>query len=301
MRAQGGGLTRYLRRRLGGAAVSLARRVLRYRGRLETPVAWVHTRPYRQADISLDELQIQAEAAVVAWGEHPVLGIARAAIEHALATPDPRLAVVEARLAPSRTAQEGLVKRNASLTAERAKPLTVAQDLDVLSLPLFYRTFLHRLVLTLKPGLALELGTAHGMSAIYIGAALEAAGVGHLHTIDGDPQRQALARANLAAALPGCRCVTSHLGLFADVLPDLLETLTAPVDLVFDDGPHIPEITLGAFTLIAPHLAAGGVYVMDDIDHPAGNRRAWDAIRTRSDVAAWLELNGRLGLCVRTP
>jgi predicted O-methyltransferase YrrM len=138
------------------------------------------------------------------------------------------------------------------------------------------------------------------MSAIYIGAALEAAGVGHLHTIDGDPQRQAFARANLAAALPGSRCVTSHLGLFADVLPDLLETLTAPVDLVFDDGPHIPEITLGAFRLIAPHLAAGGVYVMDDIDHPTGNRRAWDAIRTRSDVAAWLELNGRLGLCVRT-
>jgi predicted O-methyltransferase YrrM len=301
MRAPNTGLTRYVRRRLGGAAVKLSRYVLWYRRRLEVRVAWIEARPYLPADISLDGLQIQADAAVVAWGQHPVLGMARAAIEHALAGPDLRLSGLEARIAESQATREGLVRRNAYLTAERAKPLTLSEDLEVLSLPRFYRTFLYRLVLALKPGLALELGTAHGMSASYIGAALEDSDAGHLHTIDGDAQRQALAHANLAAALPGSQRVTSHRGLFADVLPDLLATLTAPVDLVFDDGPHIPEITLEAFTLIAPHLAGGAVYVMDDIDHPTGNRRAWDAIRSRADVAAWLELNGRLGLCVRTP
>jgi predicted O-methyltransferase YrrM len=277
----------------------LSRAVLWYRRRLEVRVAWVDARPYQPADISLDGLQIQAEVAVVAWGQHPALGIARAAIEHALAALDPRLAMLEARVAERLAGQEGQVSRNAYLTAERAKPLTLAEDRELLSLPLFYRTFLYRLALTLKPRFALELGTAHGMSAIYFGAALEDCGTGHLHTIDGDPQRRELARANLAAALPGTQRVTSHLGLFADVLPGLLATLTSPVDLVFDDGPHIPELTLEAFSLIAPHLAGGAVYLMDDIDHRTGNRRAWDAIRCRPDVAAWLELNGRLGLCVR--
>lgn len=295
------GMTRYLRRRLGGAAVKLSRAVLKYRGRLEARVAWIDVRPYQPADISLDGLQIQAEVAVVTSGQHPVIGIARAAIEHALAASDPRLSRLEARVAERQAGNEGLVSRNAYLTAERAKPLTLSEDLQVLSLPIFYRTVLHRLALALKPRVALELGTAHAMSAMYIGAALEDSGTGHLHTIEGDPQRRELARANLEAALPGTERVTSHLGLFGDVLPGLLAKLTSPVDLVFDDGPHIPGITLEAFTLIAPHLAGGAVYVMDDIDHPTGNRRAWDAIRCRADVAAWLEVNGRLGLCVRTP
>jgi hypothetical protein len=68
--------------------------------------------------------------------------------------------------------------------------------------------------------------------------------------------------------------------------------------MVFDDGPHLPDVTLSAFSHIAPHLRSGSVYLMDDIDHQTGNRFAWEAVRNRPDVAASIEIDGRLGLCV---
>lgn len=272
--------------------------MLWYRGRLEVALAWIEARPNQPPQVWLDGLQIIAPATVVCSGEHPVLEIARKALRMALGPLDPRLEVLQVRFAQAQRGKSGMISRDSYLTGERERALTVSEDLEQLSLPLLYRIFLYHLVRDLQPALVLELGTAHGMSAVYVGAALEDTGVGQLHTVDGEPQRQRLAQTNLAAALPGTRRVTCHLGRFADVLPGLLPLLGTSLDFVFDDGPHLPDVTLETFAFIAPHLAPGSVYVMDDIDHPNGNRRAWDVIRSGSRVAAWAELNGRLGLCV---
>jgi predicted O-methyltransferase YrrM len=65
---------------------------------------------------------------------------------------------------------------------------------------------------------------------------------------------------------------------------------------VFEDGPHVPEVTLAAFELVRDHVRPGGLYLVDDIYFP-GNEDAWRAIRADSRVEGWAELNGRLGIC----
>jgi predicted O-methyltransferase YrrM len=184
-------------------------------------------------------------------------------MEEALGRPDPALQAIENLLLQEARTRSGEMRRNAYLTGDRPRPVSIAEDLERLSMPVVYRTFIHRLVLALRPGVVLELGTAHGMSATYITAALAA-----------------------------------DLGFFDDVLPGLVAQLSGPVDMVFDDGPHLPDVTLSAFSHIAPHLRSGSVYLMDDIDHQTGNRFAWEAVRNRPDVAASIEIDGRLGLCV---
>jgi predicted O-methyltransferase YrrM len=281
----------------GRPALHLARWVLRSRGRFDGQVVWIETRPYQSASVELDGLAVVADVAAVAWGRHPVLEAVRRELNDFRNQLEPRLECLEASLQEESGDPHMLIHRNAFLTGERARPLTVREDQLRLSLPLPFRRLLHRLARRLRPALALELGTAHGLTAAYLGCALHEIGAGRLHTIEGDPQRHARARANLESALPGAP-VTCHLGMFDRVLPDLLSRLESGLDLVFDDGPHLADITLASYQLIAPHLAPGAVYAMDDIDYPTGNRRAWETIRSGPGVAAWVEINGRLGLCI---
>ena len=60
--------------------------------------------------------------------------------------------------------------------------------------------------------------------------------------------------------------VRSRAGLFDDVLPSLLTELNT-LSFVFEDGPHIPEVTLGVFNAVIDRMASGGLLVFDDIHH----------------------------------
>jgi predicted O-methyltransferase YrrM len=248
----------------------------------------------------LNELPVeQAPPSVaVAWGKHPTLQVIRRALQDASRAAPPGLQRLERLLAETQRGQEGVVEQRADLRGPRQRPLAVAQDAAVLSLPPLLRRLLYYLVRSLRPAVAVELGTAHGVSALHIATGMEEVRHGHLHTIDGDPVRRALALENLRAVLSSDR-VTSHEGYFAKVLPSLLDRLGEPVDLAFDDGDHLPASTLGNFRLLFPRFRAGAVLLVDDINHPTGNVTAWRAIIAEPGVAAWVEVNTRLGICIK--
>ena len=85
---------------------------------------------------------------------------------------------------------------------------------------------------------------------------------------------------------------TSCPGLLAD---------TPPFGLVFEDGPHTPEVTWQAFELVIDHVEPGGLLVFDDIyhRHDGNNAEAWARIVTHRAVVASAEVNGRQGIVVK--
>jgi predicted O-methyltransferase YrrM len=157
---------------------------------------------------------------------------------------------------------------------------------------------LHFLVRELKPHSVLELGTAHGFSALHILAALEANERGHLYTVELDPTRRTLALKAVDRFFPGTERVTSIESSFADVLPELAEDL-APLDLIFEDGPHTHDVTLAAFKQTIDHLKPGGLYIVDDINFDGEQEHAWVSIRNDPRIVASVEINGRSGICFR--
>jgi predicted O-methyltransferase YrrM len=153
--------------------------------------------------------------------------------------------------------------------------------------------FQMRLVRELAPSSCLELGTGMGLSAAYQAAALELNGAGTLTTLEGAHTWGAVAEQGLAAlGLAGRGQV--RLGAIDDTLPVVARRI-APIDYAFLDAEHTEEATRKHFELLLPHLSAGAVVLLDDINWNDGMWRAWRSIRRRERVSASLDL-GRMGV-----
>lgn len=155
---------------------------------------------------------------------------------------------------------------------------------------------LHTFSLLYRPRTILELGTNVGFSAAYLAAGQKPCGLdGTVHTIDASPYRERLAR-ELHEDL-GLDNIRRHVGLFDDVLPDLLASLDA-IDLAFIDGNHEYEPTLRYFHLLAPKCPEGSVIFFDDIASYSGDmRRAWAEIQAHDRVYTFSEV-GEIGIVV---
>lgn len=143
---------------------------------------------------------------------------------------------------------------------------------------------------------ALELGTCIGISTAYQAAGLElAGGEGELITLEADPARVELARANLERLGLDGR-VDARAGRFEDTLDPALRD-ARELELAFVDGHHRLGPTLDYFARVSARLRRPGVVVLDDIDWSDGMRRAWARIASDRRVPLAIDLHG-LGLCV---
>ena len=129
---------------------------------------------------------------------------------------------------------------------------------------------LFRLTQGLNPRLTIELGSAMGISTAYIAAGNPA---GDVISIEGNPQLHHYATESMMSL--DHENVRIVLGDFDDVLPDTLVALDRPVDLAFIDGNHRKEATVRYYHLIADHLSADGVIVLDDIRWSREMYTAW--------------------------
>lgn len=154
--------------------------------------------------------------------------------------------------------------------------------------------FLFGLVRATRPRRVLELGTNLGVGAAHIAAALcvtEAEGgpAGRLVTVEGAPALAALAAGHLArlghavGPDPDDR-VRLVVGPFAEALPDVLAE-EGPFDLVFIDGHHEAEAALGYLATVEPHLGAGALVVLDDVEPFQPVRQAWRRLRAERPEA----------------
>jgi len=114
----------------------------------------------------------------------------------------------------------------------------------------------------------LELGTAYGMSALFILEALKArAADARLTTLEGYRLLFSLSSPMLAGRY-GSK-VACRLGSTQEALPELMRSL-GPLDLVFHDAGHSREDYVRDFRSVLPNLREGAVVLVDDIRWKSG-------------------------------
>jgi predicted O-methyltransferase YrrM len=147
-------------------------------------------------------------------------------------------------------------------TAALGRPVTTAEKYELygdgppLAIKPEIGELLYLTTLALRPRRVVEFGSSHGISTIYLAAALRDAGGGLLQTTEILPGKCAATARNLAAA---------DLDDLVEILEgDALVTLQhvqAPVELVFLDGRN--DLYLPVLQLLEPALAANAVILAD--------------------------------------
>jgi len=144
--------------------------------------------------------------------------------------------------------------------------------------------FLFRLAKDLQPRTILELGTAFGISTLYLASGAPAS---HLISIEGCLDSAHLAKNNFEKT--GMKNITVLPGSFDNNLP-LVWSQIDSLDLVFFDGPRRKEPTLRYFHECLQHIHPGTVFVFDDIHASAEMESAWREIKIDPRVKVSIDL-----------
>ncbi len=135
-----------------------------------------------------------------------------------------------------------------------------------------------------RPQTILELGSSLGISALYLcGGSPQA----RFRGIEGNPQLCRKAKEHLHAF--GMADAKILCGAFRQKLPQALKEL-GKVDLVYFDGDHRREATLGLFHKLLPHRGENAVFVFDDIHWSKGMSQAWEEICKQPEVRLSIDI-----------
>jgi predicted O-methyltransferase YrrM len=162
---------------------------------------------------------------------------------------------------------------------------------------------LFNIVRFMRSECCLELGTAYGMSALFILGALKSyAKSGSLATVEGMEPQFSLGSSMLKRQHG--EAVSCHFGHTDQVLPELVKSLGS-IDFMFHDAGHSREDYIRDFTLVSETLAPGAVVLFDDIRWGPSPRtfegdphsyEGWKHIIAHSRVRRAVEVDGLLGL-----
>jgi predicted O-methyltransferase YrrM len=148
----------------------------------------------------------------------------------------------------------------------------------------------------------LELGTAYGMSALFILAALKIyAKSGRLATVEALEPQYSIGASLLKSQY--AEMVSSHFGRTVSVFPELVKS-PGKIDFMFHDCGHSREDYVRDFEHASEIMAQGAVVLFDDIrwEDPrlfTGNPRTyegWRAVIGHPRVKRAVEIDGMLGL-----
>jgi predicted O-methyltransferase YrrM len=163
------------------------------------------------------------------------------------------------------------------------KKRTVGQITREASVNARYGRLLNRLAHHYKPSGIIELGTATGISTMYLASGNRDALV---TTVEGNPQLAKLAARNFSEA--GLKNVTVMNTPFDEVVPHLVQKMP-PDSLVYIDGNHTEEATLRYYQLFAGHTG-NAILIFDDINWSPGMRSAWTKIRQQVPCGVLIDL-----------
>jgi len=144
--------------------------------------------------------------------------------------------------------------------------------------------FLYKLVKHYKPRCIIELGTAFGISSMYIAMGYRNC---HIYTIEGCHDTLNIATHNFTRL--GLGNIEEICGNFDELLPRILKKIKT-VDLVFFDGNHKKEATLRYFDECLNHIQNNTIFVFDDIHWSKGMKSAWENIRQHPSVRVSIDL-----------
>lgn len=125
------------------------------------------------------------------------------------------------------------------------------------------------LVHAMRPSVCVEIGSARGQSACFVGMALKRVGHGHLYAIDphqatawndaDSSDTYAELRRNLRAS-----GVERQVTILRQYSSDAAKEWTRPIDLLFIDGDHSYEGVKRDWDAFAPHVREFGLVVFHD-------------------------------------
>jgi predicted O-methyltransferase YrrM len=160
----------------------------------------------------------------------------------------------------------------------------------LVSLPGFWGTLLHLLAAEARAETILELGSCVGLSGCYLSSAPSCR---RFITVEDAPELARIASSNLKRV---SRTAEVRNASFDDVIATL--PLAEPLDFVFIDGSKWLAENLRWAGGVLPHLADGGLLVVDDIHFSSEMETVWERLRGAPDIG-WTLDTGRLGICVR--
>lgn len=135
----------------------------------------------------------------------------------------------------------------------------------------------------------LELGTAYGMSAMFILDAMRASGLsGHLATLEAREPQFSIASEELKSQYG--EMVSCHFGYTHDVLPGLVRSL-GRLDFLFHDTKDFVSV----FETLEKALVPGAVVLFDDIrwvEAPARTYEGWMEVVSHPRVQRAVEIEG---------
>lgn len=189
----------------------------------------------------------------------------------------------EMRWAAKIEAQRRLLRRLDDVVIHRAAGDRTVSSLAVTaSKPPAGARLLYRLARSQHSARVVEMGTCLGISGAYLAAGLTAGGGGSVVSLEGTPDLVRYAR--LGWQLLGLENAAVEQGPFADTYASVLAS--GRIGLLFIDGNHQEEPTLGYFEQALPHLEDEAVVTFDDISWSDGMRRAWQRIRDHDAVTS---------------
>lgn len=143
---------------------------------------------------------------------------------------------------------------------------------------------LFRMVRHAHPQEVLELGTALGVSTMYM--ALAAPG-SRITGMEGCSSIAEVAHQNFSDL--NIDNVKLLIGNFDALLPAMLENI-GKIDFVLIDGNHREKPTIGYFKQILPRLHPDSIVVIDDIHWSKGMHAAWKQIKDMPGVSISIEI-----------
>ena len=174
----------------------------------------------------------------------------------------------------------------------RVYPWVVANHIDFRSGLGDSSYLLHGLVRSMKPNLCVEIGSARGRSACFIGLALKDNGRGKLIAIDPHKSTEwndsdSVETIDIIRDNIRCLGIEKQVEIRRQTSAEAAQGWTGRIDLIFIDGDHSYEGVKRDWDLFSPHLAEFGVAVFHDTmwDQPPYQNQA----RADMDVPRFLD------------
>lgn len=152
------------------------------------------------------------------------------------------------------------------------------------SIPHKYGRVLYRLSREFKPNTVLELGTGTGISTAYLSSANP--GI-RIKTVDADKEKAKFAES--ALKILAITQPEISVGSFEGFLLSNLKSISHPM-LVFVDGDHNYESTMGYFNKILEYKEADTIIIFDDICWSREMRQAWIDIKDHPETVLCIDL-----------
>jgi len=187
--------------------------------------------------------------------------------------------------------------KGAELVVGPAKP-NVSEVVRCVSVKLQYGAFLYELVRHVQPAGVVEIGTAFGISGMYLGFGLEGNAKGRLYSFDPHPKWHKLGAESLRLAT---KRATAYPARFEDAWEEAAKSKNAMMDLAYVDGPHTYAAVMAEYELLMRQAGPAPVLVFDDIHWDDQMDRVWSELKSRPEVVCRAEIGGRFGVIEVAP